>query len=541
MWEDLDKKQREYYKKLILGFASLTEIFSQKANDEDMENKAITPFINSKYQESVFQKSFNAQAEDVGNTAYDASLKIKTKNGEDKRYLIGIKTFQDASEFQKIFQMKDPLQSCSEIINQIEINGKHAIAEIDSNARNYPSLAKKSVNKANKKLYKELATKIAVLRNESIEFATKNLRGMSINPNMCVNSVYHVLKTSKIDEPHIQVCEFSYDFIDVQNLKIKGCTKYDKPKNFEFTDGKHDYKYTDADKQLYMKFNRQNSAIEEWKVVYEDNPDNIFLALGEKNLGKIREVDESYSWLITYKNGNVKKFSGFNSFYGVGSKEGYKKVQKSAGKKLKAIHNKYAETVDNKRQLSRLINLSNQYFDIIPKTDSDREKKAELRNQIMDKLNKFDNQNLKSELKDLLYQRPAYEMYIPINKAKEFHKAHPYFFCKKPIRTNEKKQLIDPIEDRTFKLVLEPSGDEVDVFICQEEGKGIESVNTQTDLGKWILGNLFDLKEYEPVTREILENRNINGYRLTKYKGDDKVHFEFIKIDIQNPPLDFVK
>lgn len=541
MWEDLDKKQRDNYKKMILGFASLTEIFTQKANNEDIENKTITPFINSKYQESVFQKSFDAKAEDVGNTAYDVSLKTKDADGEDRRYLIGIKTFQDANEYQKIFQMKEPLQSCSEIINKIEKNGKNAIIGLDRNDKNYTKLAKKQVDKVNKKLYKELATKIAVIRNESIDFAVKNLRGMSIDTQTSVESIYHILKTSKTDGPNIKVCEFSYDFIDEENIKIKGCTKYDKPKNFEFTDGLHDYKYTDADKQLYMKFNKQNPTIEEWKVIYEDNPDKIFQTLGEKSLRKTRDVDESYSWLITRKNGDVKKFSGFNSFYGVGSKVGYKNFQIQANKKLEEIHVNYKEIVENKIKLTKLINLCKKYVDIIPNNNSDREEKDKLRNKIMIRLNKFDNKDLKSEIKKLLYQRPAYEMYIPINNAKKFHQSHPYFFYNNGIKIDNDKKIQRSTKNRNFTLVLEPSGDEIDAFICQDDGKGIESAKKQTILGKWILGQLFNLNEYEPLTKEVLKNRNINGYRLTKYKGSDKIHFEFINIDIKKPPLDFIK
>lgn len=71
MWEDLPKVQKEEYKRLILAFASLTDMFAQKSNEDDIK---AAPIINSKFQETAFQKAFNAYAEDIGNTSYDVSL-----------------------------------------------------------------------------------------------------------------------------------------------------------------------------------------------------------------------------------------------------------------------------------------------------------------------------------------------------------------------------------------------------------------------------------------------------------------------------------
>lgn len=90
MWNDLDKAKRNEYKKMILGFASLTEMFAQKAESE--EEVILSPIINSKYQETVFQRVFEASAEDIGNTAYDVALK-QNINGKEIKYLIGIKSY----------------------------------------------------------------------------------------------------------------------------------------------------------------------------------------------------------------------------------------------------------------------------------------------------------------------------------------------------------------------------------------------------------------------------------------------------------------
>ncbi|MCG7421220.1 hypothetical protein MHJ97_12465 [Macrococcus epidermidis] len=84
MWNELKKNERDNYKRLILNFSSLSAAFSQKSTNGDK----IVPIVNAKFQEKVFQYSFNAIAEDIGNTSFDASLIDR-----NKKYLIGIKSF----------------------------------------------------------------------------------------------------------------------------------------------------------------------------------------------------------------------------------------------------------------------------------------------------------------------------------------------------------------------------------------------------------------------------------------------------------------
>ena len=58
MWEHLKQEQKEKYKTLITNFASLSEAFSQKAEGEDSDDREsyVAPIVNSKFQETVFQK-----------------------------------------------------------------------------------------------------------------------------------------------------------------------------------------------------------------------------------------------------------------------------------------------------------------------------------------------------------------------------------------------------------------------------------------------------------------------------------------------------
>lgn len=121
MWFTLDKDEKAKYKNLITNFASLSEAFSQKSEDI---NTTVAPIVNSKFQETVFQKSFGAVGEDIANTSYDASLLID----ENKKYLIGIKSFGLYSGDQKIAQFKknSQIDNWGNILNKITVNAKNS-------------------------------------------------------------------------------------------------------------------------------------------------------------------------------------------------------------------------------------------------------------------------------------------------------------------------------------------------------------------------------------------------------------------------------
>ena len=177
MWKDLPENEKEEYKRMILAFASLTELFSQK-NEENDEIPA--PIINSKYQETIFQKAFHASAEDIGNTSYDVAINGKNIGNRLKKYLIGIKTFGIGSGDQKVAQFKANLNEWSSIINQMQKNAKNEDG----------TLKKKSeIDLVNNDLYKELAVKISILRNERICSSRANLQGFKVKDEDEVESV----------------------------------------------------------------------------------------------------------------------------------------------------------------------------------------------------------------------------------------------------------------------------------------------------------------------------------------------------------------
>ncbi len=538
MWKDLLENQRDEYKKMILAFASLSEVFAQKADNED-SGTTISPIINSKYQETVFQRAFLASAEDIGNTSYDASICQKNLSGRLMKYLIGIKTFGIASGLQKVAQFKANHNEWADIITQIKNN---AIYE-DGTPK-----TKEEINEINKELYKTLAQHIATLRNKRILSSISNLQGFSISSeDDNVQSVYHVLMPSKKgDAPAIYVGETSYDQININDMEILGCTDKKYPTNFEFHDGNHRYRYTSADSQLLMDFDNYNIVQEQWNVKYVDDAYEIFANLAEKvygNTSKRKETTiESHSWFITNNSGEVELFSGFNMFFAIGSKIG----QEQRKKTIRALKDRYSNLVDT-QLLNRIVCYLEKFLLESAPTKAQKLEKVTLRNQIITFMNEsIENEDLKNRVLKLLF-RPQDEMYIPIPDSATFHQKYPTFFCNnlgnlvEQENGKNKYELNENTSEREFNLIFEPSGDTIRSYIVQDSGKAIESVEKQSYLGEWILRGIFQLKEYEPLTTEKLNEIGINGIRLWKESDSNDIHLQFIWLDKDNLPDDYVQ
>ena len=533
MWEKLSEIGKEEYKRLILAFASLTEMFAQKASDDI---QGVAPIINSKFQETAFQKAFNASAEDIGNTSFDVSLQ---HNGE--KYLVGIKTFGIASGDQKVAQFKAKHDEWSRIVETIKRNAKG----LDD---------KDEINRVNMELYKELAFQIARIRNDRIDSSYANIRGFKVNiEDENVYSVYHVLMpSSRQEEPKIYVGETPYDKIDIENLKIIGCTGKNNPTNFFFTDEKHVYKYTSADSQLHMNFLNKEIVREEWDVKYADDAHEIFGKIADmvypetshkleidysftREIERKKEPVESYCWTIWNKDGETELYSGFNSFYGTGSKMG--KVQRR--QRIERICETYEDTVE--REILKEVKSGMTTFLLeSASTATERAMKARLREYIIGLTKKTDDSGFKEDVIKVLY-RPMDEMYIPIPDAAQFHRVHPDFFAPNSGRLIPgTSKLALSKEQRKFNLVFEPSGDSLPAYITQDNGKAIESAEKQTYLGEWILRGIFQLGEYEPLTSKKLKELNINGMRFSRYENSEDIHVEFIWIDEANPPKGYI-
>lgn len=536
MWNDLPIVQKEEYKRLILAFASLTGMFAQKSTDEDSE---AAPIINSKFQETAFQRAFEAYAEDIGNTSYDASLQH-----EGEKYLVGIKTFGIASGDQKVAQFKAKHDEWATIIEEIKANA----SKVED---------KEAINVLNKDLYMTLARRIAKIRNARIDSSRANIKGFLVEiDDSHVHSVYHVLMpSSKNEDAKIFVGETSYDKIDIENIAILGCTGKNNPTNFFFTDGKHTYKYTAADSQLHMNFDNRNIVCDEWNVKYADDAHAIFGKIADIVYPKAEEIlpdedednsfdeashgnmeiEETYCWTIWNKNGETELYSGFNSFFGTGSKMG--KDQRK--QRIEKLYSEYEDQVEEKVLYE--IKQGMTEFLLEPASSVDEKaQKVRLREYLVRLAKQSGTFELKKDLYKMLY-RPMDEMYIPIPDSAQFHKEHPNFFGKGFGKTKDGTSKLElPKEERRFNLVFEPSGDVLPAYITQDNGKAIESAEKQTYLGEWILRGVFQLEEYEPLTSSRLAELNINGLRFTRYKGSDDIHIEFIWIDENDPPKGFI-
>ncbi len=515
MWFNLNNEDKQNYKLLITNFASLSEAFSQKKEYEESED-FVAPIINSKFQETVFQKSFNAFGEDISNTSYDASIILDEKN----KYLVGIKSFGISSGDQKIAQFKSDSQSRGWIdkFNTIRDNSQNAKIkeENDSINNNY---------------YYELAKEISLLRNKRIASSKEQLKGF-IYDDVTVKSVYHVLMPSKKGEnPKIYVGEIDYLPIDIENIEIEGATSLKTPTNFKFNDGKHFYKYTSADSQLYMNFKNKDIVLEEWELEYVKDPfyifENLHLLSRKSEENKILQT---VSWMIANKDGKVEESSGFNAF------DGSSKIGKSSREKRIKKVEKYLK--DN-----FCIEDSNFIIDILKKILIENNKtaeKKELRFKLINYIKNLNDDYLKYEIEKMVY-RPVGEVYIPIPDSKNFHKNFPDFFAKDAGKLEEgKSSLVLSKEKRTFKLKFISSGNVIDAYINQDAGKAIQSIDRQDILGEWLLRGVFQLKERELLTAERLAELHINAIRFTKYVDTDVIGIEFIWIDENNPPEDAI-
>lgn len=511
MWRELPSDEKAEYKKLILAFASLTEMFEQKGQ----EKETFIPVVNSKFQETVFQKSFHASAEDIGNTSFDASI------NDRRKYLIGLKTFSLKSGDQKIAQFKAYHDEWTRDLDKIAENSKNADGS-------YKSVAE--INEVNHDIYMRIAQRLAFLRNTRIRSSIKNLQGFKIEKDETVESVYHVLMPAlENGSPSIAVGEISYDQIDPDSIEIIGCSNAKNPTNFVFKDNNHRYRFTSADSQLLMSFNNKEIVLESWPVKYAEDAYEIFSSIAEKIYEEPKQ--ESFSWLLTNEKGEVELMSGLNSFYGVGSKRSLEDKKKY----IDRFNDKFSKVLGSKAEQ---FNRGLTHF-LIAKAPSKKEKleKAKIRDELIKTAEGYSNEELTQSLEDMLY-RPSDELYIRIPNSRRFHSEHPDFFVKGGLKFDG-SSLTQSTDERSFKLVFEPSHNEIDVYIVEDNGKAIESAKSMGILGRWILRDVFQQKKYEPLTAEKLKEVGINAVRLVKFEGSDEIHLHFIWIDKDNLPSDY--
>lgn len=223
IWERYSKEEREEYIKFLQVYGALTNLFRQKHGN-------LIPYLDSKFQETIYAKVFNSENVDIGNTPHD----ILSVFG-DERIGIGLKTWMNSRpSFQKVMQLK------------------RYKTEIDP-----------YFNKSDE----ELAIKLSELKNERM-LIDYNRLGLSKDKN-----IYHYVTR---DEGKFVIQETLYPIVNLDNLR-----KFKRTNTaFAWSDGHKTYKYTYGDSQIWQYFNSDADdtlVLNQFDVNIIENPFDFLL------------------------------------------------------------------------------------------------------------------------------------------------------------------------------------------------------------------------------------------------------------------------
>lgn len=204
IWKRYDKEQQKEYEDYLKMYGALSIMFNQKSSETG------APYLDSKFQETIYARSFNSEDVDIGNTPHD----IRSTFGND-RIGIGIKTWLNSKpSYQKVMQLK---RYKDEIDSHINENTKD-----------------------------ELAHAISKIKNDRLITDYKRL-GLKDNQN-----IYHYVTR---DKGQLNLSETSYPLIDIDKITPGELKK----SSFTFTDGHKKYRYTFGDSQIWMLFSPKES------------------------------------------------------------------------------------------------------------------------------------------------------------------------------------------------------------------------------------------------------------------------------------------
>jgi hypothetical protein len=255
----IDIENKGNYLKLLSAVSKLSGLFSESA----------IPFINYRFAENIFCRSFEADNLSRSDTAFDANYKTIG---------VGLKTFTSPSN-----------------------RSREKVAEfnqLSSELRKHENI--------------ELALKLAEYRNERIELA-KRLYDID-------KSIYHIVARK---ENELNLFETDYNKIDLENIKIEKETKA----SILFHDGINQYSYNYSKSTLFRLFETPNNAFKLPVDIIED-PYSLLLELFEKKefkLAKDRLIKGvNYVILPLYGIKDKRKFvfekSGLNQWNAGGRK-----------------------------------------------------------------------------------------------------------------------------------------------------------------------------------------------------------------------------
>lgn len=271
VWDRYDNEQREEYIRFIKMYASLSKLFNQKASQTG------APYLDSKFQENIYARSFNSKDVDIGNTPHDIKSVF-----DDENIGIGIKTWLNSvPSYQKVMQLK----AYKDEIEQYR----------------------------NKGTLEELAYKISEIKNTRMKSDYARL-GLKEDRN-----IYHYITR---DSGKMLIQETSYPLVDMNSLEPVQLNE----KSFLFKDKYKSYKYTFGDSQIWMKFGekKDRTVLDEENIDIMEDPygflsyafDGLKDNKGILTLENETDSEENYTYLplYSYKNKKVEPKSGLNSF-----------------------------------------------------------------------------------------------------------------------------------------------------------------------------------------------------------------------------------
>lgn len=271
IWEQFPIEQRNEYVKFLQVYGALSNLFRQKQGD-------LIPYLDSKFQETVFTKIFNSQNVDIGNTPHD----VLSVFG-DNRIGIGLKTWMgNKPSFQKVMQLKRYQNDINEYRDDLH----------------------------------SLAYKISEIKNQRMRSDYERL-GLSEDKN-----IYHYITR---DKGIFTINECAYPLIDVNKLKDCSATS----SALSWSDGNKDYRYTFADSQIWQKFDceKYNTlTLNKFDVKIIEDPFSFLLKayfdIIETSKTAEPDIVEVYLPLYSYQSKEVEEKSGLNAWNAASKNKG---------------------------------------------------------------------------------------------------------------------------------------------------------------------------------------------------------------------------
>jgi hypothetical protein len=267
IWNKYTKGQRDEYIKFLQAYGALSNMFRQKKGD-------MIPYLDSKFQETIYSKAFGSQIVDIGNSPHDV-LSIFG----DLRVGIGLKTWMNSTpSFQKVMQLK---KFQTEIRSVFERSG-----------------------------IEEAIIRISEIKNSRMK-SDYNRLGLTDDKN-----IYHYVTR---DEGQFVVNECSYPLINLNSLS--DLKETNNSSALSWSDGKKEYKFTFADSQIWQKFDsskHDSSILNKFEIKIIEDPFpillNSYLSALDKPKIEQNTLVEVYLPLYSYQSKEVEEKSGLNAW-----------------------------------------------------------------------------------------------------------------------------------------------------------------------------------------------------------------------------------